>query len=49
MGILTGKQNLSEEERKNISQELKDGYKKMAALNKKLAEDGFIANDEAKE
>lgn len=34
---------LSERERKRIARELIQGYKKMASLNQKLAENGFIA------
>ena len=34
--------NLTEEEKKKIAEDLIRGYKKMAALNQKLAEDGFV-------
>ena len=37
--------DLSEEEKKRIARELIQGYKKMAALNQKLAENGFIEDE----
>ncbi len=40
-GVSRGR-NLSEEERKKIARELIEGYKKMAPLNRKLAEEYFI-------
>ena len=39
-------QKLSERERQRIARELIQGYKKMASLNQKLAENGFIADAE---
>jgi hypothetical protein len=38
-------QDLSKKEKRRIAKELIQGYKKMAALNQKLAEDGFIEKD----
>ena len=37
--------DLSEKEKRRIARELIKGYKKMAALNQKLAENGFIEDD----
>ncbi|MGM0436774.1 MAG: hypothetical protein ACQEQD_00735 [Bacillota bacterium] len=37
--------NLSERERKRIAKELAKGYQKMASLNQKLAENGFVVED----
>lgn len=37
---------LSESEKKRIAQELIQGYQKMASLNQKLAEKGFIVDAE---
>ncbi len=47
---LREKTKLTEEEKKKIARDMIEGYKKMASINKKLAEDGFIKNnDGAKE
>lgn len=39
---------LTEEEKKKIAQDMIEGYKKMAAINRELAEDGMnpVDNDE---
>jgi len=37
--------NLSKRERKKIAKELAKGYQKMASLNQKLAENGFVLDD----
>jgi len=37
--------NLSKTERKRIAKELAKGYQKMASLNQKLAENGFVVED----
>ncbi|ACL68934.1 hypothetical protein [Halothermothrix orenii] len=36
---------LTEEQRKEIAKKMIEGYKKMAALNKELAEDGLISRE----
>ena len=41
-----GRENeFSEEEKKKIAKEMREGYKKMASLNRKLAEEYFIENN----
>ncbi len=42
---LRKKTELTKEEKKKIAKEMIEGYKKMASINKKLAENGFIKND----
>jgi len=42
---LRKKPELSKEEKEKIARDMIEGYKKMASINKKLAEDGFIKND----
>ena len=37
--------NLSKRERKRIAKELAKGYQKMASLNQKLAENGFVVEE----
>ncbi len=40
------KNEISDEERKKITQDMIEGYKKMAAINRELAEDGLVSDDE---
>lgn len=44
-GELRKRTRLTEEEKKRIAREMIEGYKKMARINQKLAEDGFIQKD----
>ncbi|MFW6006593.1 MAG: hypothetical protein ACOC4G_05130 [Bacillota bacterium] len=37
--------NISEEEKKEIARQMKEGYQKMAALNKKLAKEFFFDSE----
>ncbi len=46
---LSRDRDLSEEEKKRIARELIQGYKKMAALNQKLAENGFVEEESSDE
>ncbi|MFW5999170.1 MAG: hypothetical protein ACOCQC_00765 [Halanaerobiaceae bacterium] len=42
-------QEMSREEKEEIARALIEGYKKMADLNRELAEDGFPPEDEKQE
>ncbi len=39
---LSRDRSFSEKEKKKIARELKEGYKKMASLNRELAQDFFV-------
>ena len=39
---LTRERRFSKEEKKRIARKMKEGYKKMAPLNRKLAEEYFV-------
>lgn len=41
---LSRENNFSEQEKKKIARQMKEGYKKMAPLNRKLAEDYFTSD-----
>jgi hypothetical protein len=40
------RKDLSKEERKKIAESMIEGYKKMASINRELAEDGMKIDDE---
>ena len=42
---LRKKTELSKEEKEKIARDMIEGYKKMASINKRLAENGFIENN----